>query len=176
VTVVQGDQPTGSERDDLVFGTGRTDEETLEYLRGLSRTFDTAFRVPGTDFRVGLDPILGLLPVVGDTPGAVVSAYIVAEAARLGAPRETLGRMLVVLVVDAVFGSLPLVGDVFDAWWKANARNVALLESALDGPTRATRDRRFLFGVGVAVVVALLAAGAGVALAAAWLVGRFGLV
>lgn len=150
--------------------------ETLETLRGLSRLFDTAFVVPGTGFRVGLDPILGLLPVVGDAPGAVVSAYVVAEAARLGAPRATLARMLIVLVVDAVVGSLPVAGDLFDAWWKANARNVALLESRLDAPERATRDQRLLGLLAALLAASLLTLGAGGLLAVAWVAGRLGLL
>ncbi|MFB6154775.1 MAG: DUF4112 domain-containing protein [Haloferacaceae archaeon] len=180
--MTDGDAPAGeTDAHDVetvpgVVAVDRSEGETLDSLRDLSRAFDAAFTVPGTDFRVGLDPILGLLPVVGDAPGAVVSGYVVAEAARLGAPRATLGRMFLVLVVDAVVGSVPVVGDVFDAWWKANLRNVALLESALADPDRATRDRQYLLAVAAVVAGAVLAVGAGVALAAAWLLGRFGLL
>ena len=139
--------------------------DRLERLRAASHYLDSAFRIPGTDYRIGLDPLLGLLPVVGDTPGAVVSAYIVAEAAAMGVPRETLARMLFNVAVDAVFGSLPFVGDAFDAVWKANVRNVRLLEARADAPD-GTADRRFLlvvtalvFAFAVAVTVAATAAG-----------------
>jgi hypothetical protein len=140
--------------------------ERLDRLRAASHYLDDAFRVPGTDYRIGLDPLLGLLPVVGDTPGAVVSAYIVAEAAAMGVPRETLARMLFNVVVDAVFGSLPFVGDAFDAVWKANVRNVRLLEARADAPD-GTADRRFLVVV-TALVFALAVGLVALATAAGW--------
>jgi hypothetical protein len=113
-------------------------QEELLALEQLSYYLDDLFRVPGTRYRVGLDPLLGLVPGVGDVPTSAASAYIVARAAALGVPRATLARMLVVLVVDAVVGALPLVGDAFDAVWKANARNVRLAETRLDAPERAS--------------------------------------
>jgi hypothetical protein len=140
----------------------------LERLRAASHLLDSSVPVPGTDYRIGLDPILGLLPVVGDLPGTVVAAAIVAEAAALGVPRETLARMLGVLFVDAVVGSVPVVGDLFDAAWKANERNMRLLETRVEDPTTASGDRRVLVGVGVAVVVAITAIGAGAAALAWW--------
>jgi hypothetical protein len=144
-------------------------------LRDLSRLLDSAFRVPGTDFRVGVDPILGLLPVVGDAPAAALSAYIVVEAAALGAPRATVARMLLNLGVDAVVGSLPLVGDAFDAVWKANDRNVRLLDARLADPD-ATADRRVVYAATAALGVALLVLGALSAVALWWALGRAGVV
>ncbi|MFB6108915.1 MAG: DUF4112 domain-containing protein, partial [Haloplanus sp.] len=120
-------------------------------LRRFSHLFDDAFRVPGTDFRIGLDPLLGLLPVVGDLPGTALAAYAVAVAASADASRATLARMLLVLGVDAVVGSLPLVGDVFDAYWKANLRTVALLDRPLAEAEAEAVDRRYLRRVGVVV-------------------------
>jgi hypothetical protein len=146
----------------------------LAYLRELSRLFDSSIRVPGTDYRIGLDPILGLLPVLGDVPGATVSAYIVAEAAAMGVPRETLVRMGVNLLVDATLGSFPVVGDLFDAVWKANDRNVALLEARVDDPDADTADRRFLLALTAGLLVCLLAVGAGTTLAVLWLLGQAG--
>jgi hypothetical protein len=84
--------------------------------------------------------------------------------------------MLLVLVVDAVCGSLPVVGDVFDAVWKANARNVRLLESRLETPERATVDRRYVLVVTATLTVVLVAVGVGVAVAAWWALGRVGVV
>jgi hypothetical protein len=146
----------------------------LAHLRELSRLFDSSIRVPGTDYRIGLDPILGLLPVLGDVPGATVSAYIVAEAAAMGVPRETLVRMGVNLLVDATLGSFPVVGDLFDAVWKANDRNVALLEARVDDPDADTADRRFLLALTAGLLVCLLAVGAGTTLAVLWLLGQAG--
>lgn len=143
--------------------------EALARLRRLSHYLDSAFRVPGTNVRVGLDPILGVLPVAGDVPAAAVSAYIVAEAAALGAPRETVARMVVNLVVDAVFGSVPLLGDAFDAAWKANERNVRLLEARRLDPSGATSDGRVVAAVAVALFALVVALGATAAAVAWWL-------
>ncbi len=138
----------------------------LQRIRTVSHLLDNAIPIPGTRFRVGLDPLLGLLPGAGDILGAVLSAYIVVEAARFGLPRETLVKMLSNLVMDSVGGSLPILGDIFDATWKANSRNLALLEAhiATPEPTKAA-DRRFialiilglvLIVIGVGVVATLL--------------------
>jgi hypothetical protein len=166
-------------------GTGATDDPdaavdddaraALAELGRLSYYLDELFVVPGTRYRVGLDPLLGLLPGVGDVPTTVASAYVVARAAALGVPRATLARMVVVLLVDAVVGSLPLVGDAFDAVWKANARNVDLAASRLADPTGARGDRRVVLAVTVALSVLLLAASLGVGVGVWWLAGRVGL-
>jgi hypothetical protein len=140
----------------------------------LSYVLDDLFVVPGTRYRIGLDPLVGLLPGVGDVATSTASAYIVARAAALGVPRATLARMLLVLVVDAVVGSVPLVGDAFDAVWKANRRNVRLVESRLDDPSRASGDRRFVLVATVAVTLLLVLVGSGTLLAVWWLLGRVG--
>jgi hypothetical protein len=108
------------------------DPPALRRCRLVARALDDAVRVPGTSFRVGIDPLLGLLPIAGDTVTALASLYVVVEAARLGAPGAVLVRMLLNLALDLVAGSVPVVGDLFDAVWKANSRNVALLERHLD--------------------------------------------
>ncbi|WP_435318291.1 DUF4112 domain-containing protein [Haloarchaeobius sp. TZWSO28] len=93
---------------------------------------DDAFRVPGTNIRIGLDPLVGLVPGVGDAASAAVSLYIVAEAYRAGVPKLTLVRMLGNVGVDAGVGAIPVVGDAFDAMWKGNKRNVELLRKSLE--------------------------------------------
>jgi hypothetical protein len=103
-------------------------DAALRRVRTVGRLLDDAFAVPGTDYRIGLDPILGLLPVGGDAAAAVISLYIVVEAANLGVPRSVLLRMLAYVAVDAVIGSVPILGSLFDAVWKANRRNVSLIE------------------------------------------------
>ncbi|RLM90786.1 DUF4112 domain-containing protein [Halobellus sp. Atlit-38R] len=143
--------------------------DRLARLRRLSRLLDSAIEIPGTNLRIGLDPLLGLLPVVGDAPTTAASAYVVAEAAALGAPRATLARMCLYLLVDAVFGSVPLVGDAFDVLWRANDRNVRLLEARLADPRGEARDRRVVIALGTAVFVAMLAVGAGAAVTVWWL-------
>lgn len=109
------------------------DEPALRRVQTVAKLLDEAVRVPGTNFRIGLDPILSITPSpVGDAAGAVISLYIVAEAANLGVPYTTIVRMLVNVGVDAAIGSIPVVGALFDAGWKANKRNVDLIERHVD--------------------------------------------
>lgn len=102
------------------------DQAALERLQTVARLLDDLVPIPGTDYRIGLDPIVGNVPVVGDALSAGVSLYIVAESARLGVSFGTLVRMLATVAVDAVGGSIPVIGPVFDAVWKANKWNVAM--------------------------------------------------
>jgi hypothetical protein len=148
------------------------DADPLQRARAVAHLLDEAVRIPGTDYRIGLDPLLGLLPVVGDAPAAAASAYVVATAAALGVPHTTLARMFLVVAVDAVVGSLPLVGDVFDAAFKANVRNVRLLEARLERPEAAVVDRRLLLAAGAAVCALLFILGVVSTAAAWWLLGR----
>ena len=108
--------------------------KTLQHLRTYSHLLDTAIRVPGTKFRFGIDPLLGLLPAGGDIAGAFLSAYVVFMAAKMGVPRESLIQMVYNILVETVIGTVPVVGDLFDAAWKANTRNMAVLEAHLDAP------------------------------------------
>jgi len=114
----------------------------LRGLRTLARLLDDAIRVPGTNFRIGLDPILGLVPGIGDLLGGAASAYAILVAARLGASKTVLVRMLGNVAIDAVVGSFPVLGDLFDVGYKANARNVALLERHLGAPREVERTSR----------------------------------
>ena len=111
----------------------------LQRLRKLAYLLDNSIRIPGTKRRVGLDAIIGLIPGIGDTIGGAISAYIVYEANRLGVPRRTLLRMIFNIGVETAIGAIPLIGDVFDATWKANARNMALLDKHL-GSLEAVRS------------------------------------
>jgi len=119
------------DRDEIageVTGATATEEAALQRVRTASRLLDDAVGIPGTGIRIGLDPILGVLPVAGDSVATVVSLYIVAEAYRLDVPPATLAKMLALIAVDTVVGSLPVVGTVFDAVWKANRWNVRTIE------------------------------------------------
>ena len=104
---------------------------SIQRLRKLSRLLDNAIAIPGTKFRIGLDPLIGLIPGAGDFIGTALSAYIVIEAARLGLPKQTLGKMVYNIVLESVVGAVPIVGDWFDFAWKANVKNIELLESHL---------------------------------------------
>lgn len=131
---------------------GRLGPEGTERLRTLALLLDRAIRIPGTRIRIGLDPILGLLPGLGDALAVGLSGYLIVQAARAGAPRGLLLRMLWNVAVDAIVGSVPLVGDVFDVAWAANVKNVELLERQLVDPMGAVRAGRHF----VALVVAAL--------------------
>lgn len=143
-----------------------------ERLRQLAWLLDSSIPIPGTRLTIGIDALLGLFPVLGDLVGVVISSYIVNEAARLGAPRTVLLRMAVNVGVEGVIGIVPFAGDVFDAAWKANQRNVRLLDQWLDRPAKTERTSR-LFGaalvLALAVLLALLAAGG--FLLVRWLIG-----
>ena len=102
---------------------------SLNGVRGLSRILDEAIRIPGTNIRVGLDAVLGLIPGGGDLATGLVSGLIMLQAARAGAPGSVLARMLGNVAVDVVIGSIPLIGDVFDVVWRANTKNVRLLDA-----------------------------------------------
>jgi hypothetical protein len=133
----------------------------MDRLRRLAWILDDLVRVPGTSRRFGLDPVLGLLPGGGDVVGGALSAWVVIAAARLGAPSSVILRMGWNIVVDTVLGAVPLVGDLFDASWKANRRNVALLERYVEQPGAATRSSRLVLAgvlVGIAAVVLGMAA------------------
>lgn len=115
-------------------------------LRRLSHFLDNAIPIPGTKFRVGLDPILGLLPGGGDTVTGALGAYIIVEAARMGLPRKVIGEMVGNIVFDSFVGTIPVLGDLFDVTWKANVKNLALLEKHLKiEPQKRKSDRLFLF-------------------------------
>ena len=129
------------------------------YLRvqRLTQFLDNAIVIPGTSYRVGIDPLLGLFPGVGDYLGAFFSGYIVLEAARIGASRATILRMIINVIVDTISGLIPGVGDIFDIFWKANSKNMKLLQKQLDsGERREKADWLFLgllaFGLIVIVI------------------------
>jgi predicted signal transduction protein with EAL and GGDEF domain len=104
----------------------------LERLERLAQLLDTAILIPGTRFRFGADAIIGLVPGIGDMITTAISAYIVIEARRLGAPRHLIARMIGNVALDGVIGAVPLVGDLFDTVWRANIRNMRLLRQHLE--------------------------------------------
>ncbi len=108
-------------------------EAALARVRRFAHVMDSLIDLPGTDFRVGLDALVGLVPVWGDVATALVSCYVPYEAYRLGAPTGVLLRMALNILGDALIGLVPVLGDFLDAVWKANERNVELLEDYLSG-------------------------------------------
>ena len=147
-------------------------------LRALTRWMDEAIRVPGTPFRIGLDGLLGMIPGVGDLAGGLVSSSFIVAAARLGAPPAVLARMGLNIGLDALVGAVPFLGDLFDFGWKANRRNLDLLERHVADPAAAVRSSRAVVGATVAGVLAitLLALTGAIALGALllrWLIRAF---
>ena len=105
----------------------------LARLRTIAWLVDGAFRLPGTKFRFGLNSLIGLTPAAGDAVLAAISLYIVYEAHRLGVPREKLMRMVGNIGIETAAGAVPIVGDLFDMGFKANLRNLAIIEDHVKG-------------------------------------------
>lgn len=103
-------------------------EQRLELFRRVSSLLDSAFTVPGTSIRVGLDPVLGLLPGLGDLVSPLFTMGILWQARELGVPRVVQLRMIGNVAIDALFGLVPILGDLFDVAWRANDRNMLLLD------------------------------------------------
>jgi hypothetical protein len=146
-------------------------DRRLEGLRVWRRLLDDAFGVPGTRLRFGWDPIIGLVPWVGDAVTALFGSVIIFHAYHLRLPRIVQLRMLINIVIDVAIGIVPFFGDVADVLWKSNARNFALLEHYA-GTDRPARPGDWLFVAAVmstVVLVALLPL-----LAAVWFLRRVG--
>jgi hypothetical protein len=145
-------------------------DKTREKLKALAWWLDNSIRLPG-GFRIGAEAIVGLVPFLGDLLGVLFSGYIVLQAARLQAPLSVLARMLLNVAIEGLIGVVPLAGDVFDAAWKANQRNVNLLEGYLDNPAATTATSRRLFALlvlGWLVFMACLTALSALFLGWAW--------
>ncbi len=110
----------------------RTRAERIARIEALATLLDTAFIFPGTNFRFGVDALVGLVPGIGDALTTAVSLWLVKEARALGAPTHLVARMLGNIVIDGVVGAVPLVGDAFDLVWKSNRRNLYLLRRHLE--------------------------------------------
>ena len=114
---------------------GQLDHPALSRVQKVSTILDDFIRIPGTDIRFGLDPILGILPVAGDSVASLMSVYIIAESIFADAPADTIAKMVALTAVDFVIGSIPLVGPVFDAFWKNNKWSANMLERHLEQTT-----------------------------------------
>jgi hypothetical protein len=139
-------------------------ESRTRRVRVLAKLLDNAIPIPGTGWKIGLDPIVGLIPGIGDLIGAVLSGYIILEAARADVPAFTLTRMLLNVGVDTLLGAVPAVGDVFDAAWKSNTKNVALLERHLERDATKSGHHGVTGAVVLSLLVLIVILGAGLAL------------
>jgi hypothetical protein len=123
-------------------------------FKWLALIMDEVIRVPGTNFRFGLDPLLGLIPGIGDTSSALVSGIALIQAVRLGVPKILLARMAMNILVNEVIGVIPVAGDAFSFWFKSNSRNYDILKHHRLGssPPRAS-DWLFVVGILIALVL-----------------------
>jgi hypothetical protein len=128
-------------------------DRNLDALRRWAALLDNAFRVPGTQFRFGLDPILGLVPGIGDLATPVLSVLILVHGARVRVPKVVLARMVLNALIDFAVGAIPVAGDIFDFAWKSNDWNLALLERHARPGVGATRGDWIFVGVCIAVVI-----------------------
>jgi hypothetical protein len=122
---------TVRERIEIIAPGARSRRERIARLDALANLLDTAFVVPGTGIRFGVDSIIGLVPGIGDAVTTAISLWIVHEAYQLGAHKHVIARMLGNVALDGVIGAVPLVGDAFDVAWRANRRNVRILREHL---------------------------------------------
>jgi len=108
----------------------------------LAELLDSKFRIPGTNIRFGIDPIIGLIPGAGDVFAGVISLYFLILAALSGGGVSVLGRMFLNILLDVLIGSVPVLGEVFDIYWKANLRNSRILNELEQDPRKTTSESR----------------------------------
>lgn len=149
------------------------DRDRLELIRRISYILDSAIPIPGTKYRVGLDPIIGLVPGIGDALTSLVSSYIVLSGMQMNVSRWTLVRMVFNIMIESVVGIVPVVGDVFDAYWKSNERNRVLLEASMNNPKAKAVDKIFVASVLLALVFVLVLTGWGAIEFMKWLISQF---
>lgn len=147
------------------------ERKRFERLQRLAWLLDNAIPIPFTRYRIGLDPLIGLIPGLGDALGAGMSGWIVLEAARFGVSKSVLLRMLVNIAIDTAIGAIPGAGDLFDFAWKSDQMNLKLLRRHLEGPEGARRaSRRFLLVLGVAMLLLMVGVTVGAIFLVKWLI------
>jgi len=135
---------------------GESPPKSTQDLERLAHWLDTIFEIPGIRLKFGIDALLGLLPGVGDTASALASVYILQAASKYGVPRVTLARMTLNIGIDLVAGAIPIVGDLFDVYWKANRKNVELLRRHFKANPTTERSIKRSDGLFVAGMIALI--------------------
>jgi hypothetical protein len=148
------------------------ERELRERLNFLAWLLDSSIPIPGTRFTIGLDALIGLFPFIGDLVGVAASSYILAEANRMGVGKAILARMAFNVAIEGVIGIVPIFGDLFDAVWKANQKNVQLLNAWAERPHQTQRaSGLFLAGLTAALIGFFAACGFLTYLFVRWLVG-----
>jgi hypothetical protein len=141
-----------------VVGLSRADRFAAAERRigRVTHVLDELVSVPGTPIKVGLDPVIGVIPIAGDALAALVGVWVILEASRFGIPRVVLGRMVANLVVDLGVGAIPLIGDAYDLFFRSNSRNLDLFRRHALDPGASTRgELAFLVGL-VVLAIGLL--------------------
>jgi hypothetical protein len=134
----------------------RGQEVRLDALRSISRLLDSAFLVPGTNYRIGLDPLIGLIPLVGDLASPLFTIAVLWQGRDLGLPRIVQLRMIFNAAIDMLIGAVPLAGDLFDFAWKSNQMNLALLERHAYETSR-PRIGDWMFVIAMILLVVIIA-------------------
>jgi hypothetical protein len=124
---------------DALKAAGPSQADALARITALTKFLDSAFVIPGTNRRFGMDAVIGLVPGIGDAISTVLASYIIWEARQLGLPRWKIARMIGNVAVDTAIGAVPFAGDVFDVFFKANQRNLKIIHDHI-GRKRGPRD------------------------------------
>jgi hypothetical protein len=141
-----------------VVGLSRAERFTAAERRigRVTHVLDELVSVPGTPIKVGLDPVIGVIPIAGDALAALVGIWVILEASRFGIPRVVLGRMVANLVVDLGIGAIPLLGDAYDLFFRSNSRNLELFRRHALDPGASTRGEQGFFIGLVVLAIGLL--------------------
>lgn len=129
---------------------GLAEMETIAWL------LDNSIPVPGTGRRFGIDALIGFVPVVGDLLSGGIGLFVVWRASRFGLPRITVARMLANSLIDIAIGAIPVIGDAFDLWFKANSRNLAIIRRHLEHPETSTRGDWLILAALAGLLVAII--------------------
>ena len=131
-------------------------EEKLLRLKRLSHNLDEAITIPGTERKIGIDPIIGLIPGGGDLIGGVLSIYIMYAGIGMGVSRAVIIRMFGNVALEFVIGCIPIIGDLFDATWKSNQRNVKLIENSVIGEEKNTIFGYLVIGILIKILAGII--------------------
>ena len=128
-------------------------EEKLVRLKLLSKRLDNNFIIPGTKYKIGLDPIIGAVPVIGDLIGALLSTYIMYSGIKMGVSRSIVAQMATNIALDFTIGWIPIIGDIFDIIWKANQRNVKLIEESIVVEEKESATANYMIIAGLVIIL-----------------------
>ena len=142
------------------------DVDRLWLAKFLADLLDQRFRIPGTSIRIGLDPLIGLIPGIGDLLANATGSLILVIAAQLGVPKAVLARMGINIAFNTILGAIPIFGDILSIWFRSNVRNVELLQRSLGRQTKRTVLTDWLFVI--ALILGLLLLLGGIVLAGIW--------